>query len=159
MKFLNLVISISLFGLIGLLSSCEEIILEEFAPSPTDSFLIGKWQEKEPEDIGQFVGTNHCIEFTIDNFLLKQRFWTDAIDLDNPCNNGFTIFYKGVSTLTETQLSLNGQHTNEDFELSAPDCNRAALFLETFDYIRESENVIILNPNEAIFLQIRLERQ
>ena len=81
MKYLNLVITSILLGLIFLLTACND--LEELEPNLNEEFLIGKWQEKESEELIQFGGTNHCIEFTADDFQLKRSYWTDAIDLGN----------------------------------------------------------------------------
>lgn len=158
MKLLDVFICICFLGLFNLVISCEDNSMDNII-NTNDEFLIGKWQEKEPEGVGQLGGTNHCIEFTPDNFQLKQVYWTDALTPNDTCNNGYTVFYTGNAIFTETQLTLKGKHANAEFELTNPDCNRDSIFEMTFDYKKEGEDVIILNPNEGVYIQIRLERQ
>ena len=92
-------------------------------------------------------------------FFLKIVYWTDALDPNDDCNNGYTIFYTGNAIITEDQITLKGKHANEAFELSNPACNRPAIYEATFDYSKDGENAFILNPEAETFDQIRLERQ
>ena len=133
-------------------SACENV------EDVTSDFLVGKWLEKESDEIIAFGGTNHCIEFTRDSFFFKQVYWTDALDPKNECNNGYTIYYKGNVVISSNQLIFNGQHTDANFNFATPDCNRSNTFQATFDYKLEEEDVIILNPDEDVYNQIRLER-
>ena len=121
--------------------------------------LIGKWIEQEPEDIGQFSGTNHILEFRQDSFFLQRRYWTDALDPANPCLNGHTDYYKGLFEITTDSISFNGLYTDQTFQLTTPKCDYPPTYQETFAYQQNSDNVIILNPEEEIYLQIRLERE
>ncbi len=129
---------------------------EKITPSP--EFLFGKWSEKESEEIIQFGGTNHIFEFTKDAFFLERLYWTDALVPDDDCVNGHTDFFTGTYQLENGQLIIDGLSANEDFVLTLPICNRSATYRDTFNLLQENEQVLILNPDEEVYFQIRLEK-
>lgn len=130
---------------------------EKLTPSP--EFLFGKWLEKESEEIIQFGGTNHIFEFTNEAFFLERRFSTDAIDPNNECLNGHTAYFTGTYELEGNNLLIDGQSANMEFEITPPECNRAAVYRDTFEFKQEGEQVLILNPEQEIYFQIRLEKE
>lgn len=127
--------------------------------NPSTEFLFGKWIEKESEEIIQFGGTNHIFEFTKDAFFLERLYWTDALVPDDDCVNGHTDYFTGTYQLEGNQLIFDGLSANEEFVLTPPICNRAATYRDTFNLIQESEQVLILNPDEEVYFQIRLEKE
>jgi len=150
-KLIGLLLTGSAFYLMVACQPKEEIIAEP-------EFLYGKWKEKESE-IPQFGGTNHIFEFTENTFLLEREYWTDALDPNNECLNGHTSYFVGTYELKEGKLLIDGQSANMDFEVSPPPCSRAAVYRDTFELIKESDQVIVLNPDEDIYFQIRLEKE
>ena len=131
----------------------------EVPPLENPTFLRGKWIEKEPEEIIQFEGTNHIIEFSEDQFFLKFNYWTDALSPDDECLNGYTAYFKGSAAVLEDSISFTGQSTNEFFDYNAAECDRYATFQKTYKYKVENEEVIILNPDKEVYFQIRLEKE
>ena len=121
-------------------------------------FLIVEWIEKESDEIIQFGGTNHIIEFTQDSFFLERRYWTDALDPENSCVNGHTDYFKGTYELLEEQIHFNGQSTNAEFILMIPECNRDTVYETSSNYQQTIQDVFVLNPEQTIYNQIRLER-
>jgi len=130
---------------------------EKITPNP--EFLFGKWIEKESEEVIQFGGTNHIFEFTEEAFFLERDYWTDALDPNNECLNGHTAYFMGTYELEGSNLLIDGQSTNIDFEVSPPACNRAVVYRDTFEFKQEGAQTLILNPEEQIYNQIRLEKE
>lgn len=151
----NTTVLVLIFSTLLCLLACGKTATIE----PNSDFLNGLWIEKESEEIIHFGGTNYTIEFSGNDFFLKRIYWTDALDPDNDCVNGHTIYYKGTVTVTDTELQFDGQHTDADFELTDPVCDRSTTYSEAFEYKKESDTVLILNANDNIYSQIRLERQ
>ncbi len=127
--------------------------------TPTADFLFGKWVEKESEEIIQFGGTNHIFEFTAEAFFLERDYWTDALDPNNECLNGHTAYFTGRYEVVDNKLLIDGQSADMEFKVSPPECNRAAVYRDTFEFQQEGEQVLILNPEEEIYTQIRLEKE
>lgn len=141
-----------------LFAACKkEQVITPIPPALNPTFLIDKWIEKEPEGL-TFSGTNHICEFTDDLFLLERAYWTDAIS-QNDCLNDYTAYFKGAVQVTSDSIKFNGIATNELFEIIEPECERYAIYKEAFAYKLEGENILILNPNQDVYLQIRLEKE
>jgi len=140
--------------------SCGEkdINILPIPPAINPEFLIGKWIEKEPEEVIAFTGSNHLLEFTDSLFLLERYYWTDAISSDE-CENSYTAYFKGAIQIDQDSISFNGVATNADYEIINPDCDRYAVFKSSFAYRKEGEQIVILNPEEQIYNQIRLEKE
>jgi len=122
------------------------------------TFLFGEWKEKESEEIALFSGSNHTFEFTKDTFFLKRYSWTEG-NLFNDCL-GYTDYFKGTYKVAGNKLFLDGQVTYIDGQITSL-CNTIGIgaYEDAFEYIKEGEEVLILNPSEEVYNQIRLERQ
>lgn len=149
----SLIILISSLFLISFSCNKEEdknILFEVFT---------GKWVEKEPAEIIQFGGTNYIIEFKTDSFFLSRKYWTDAINPENDCVNGHTDYYKGKYEIIDNQISFIGKATDEQFVLTTPPCERSTTYEEIFQFEEESEQALILNPEQEVYYQIRLLKE
>lgn len=149
----SLILLISSLFLISF--SCNKEKNENLLPET----LTGKWVEEEPADIIQFGGTNHIIEFKTDSFFLARQYWTDALDPENSCVNGHTDYYKGKYEIIDNQISFVGKATNEQFVLTTPPCERPTTYEESFQFEEENEQVLILNPEQEVYFQIRLLKE
>ncbi|WP_167618637.1 hypothetical protein [Maribellus sediminis] len=108
-KLLSLIVS---FVFILSCKDEEDLILET-------GMLQGTWIEVEPEDLNQFAGNNHTIEFRKDSFFVKIESWTDVVYEDENGNQVGPYSYgyrKGVYGFDETTITLNGLYgLNSDF--------------------------------------------
>lgn len=155
MKLLKYALLTLLSGLFLFLFSCTK----EDEKMTKNDFLIGKWEEKEPEEITQFSGTNYIIEFTQDSFFVARTSWTDAFSTENDCVNGHTDYYKGIYEIINDQISFIGKATNDQFVLATPPCDRPTNYEENFKFQKKNEQVLILNPDQEIYVQIRLLKE
>lgn len=151
-RFISLLFLGVVFYLITACQPKEEV-------TPASESLYGKWIEKESEEILQFGGTNHIFEFTKDTFFLERSYWTDALSPDDDCLNGHTSYFVGTYQLKGSKLIIDGQSANDKFEVTPPICNRAAVYQDTFEVNQENDRVLILNPDEEVYIQIRLEKE
>lgn len=142
------------FVSISLFFHCQK---DELKLTTTD--LTGNWEEKEPEDIGQFGGTNHTLEFKADStFELALYRWTDVIDINDTCPDTRTDYIVGAYALTADSLSLTGQYADSTFQTIQPNCDGETSFAQTYTYKKNSDDVI-LNFEKSIYEQIRLVKQ
>jgi len=121
----------------------EDLILET-------TMLQGTWVEVEPEDLGQFVGSNHSFTFREDSFFLKLYSWTDVVYVDEDGNwlgpNQYG-YRKGKYSFDANTIRFEGMGgLNSDFT-EPVDFSQVNVFHWTFNYRLKSTNTIILNPD------------
>ena len=76
------------------------------------------------------------------------------------CQNNYSAYFKGGgASIAGDSITIFGKATDENFDYIVAECDRYAIFEETYKYMAENDDVIILNPDAEIPCQIRLERQ
>ena len=119
----------------------DELILET-------TTLEGKWVEVEPEDLGQFVGSNHTFIFEQDSFFLKIHSWTDVVYVDEDGNSVDPDSYgyiKGKYSFDIDKVYFNGVRClDSNYVQSAP--VEVPAYNIGYHYKLKSSNTLVLNP-------------
>jgi len=114
--------------------------------------ITGNWQEKEPTEVVQYVGSSHYIEFSANNtFQLSQNHWTDMLDPNAPCRANRTDYIKGFYKLKGSTLKLTGSYYDTiSFVNKKPNCKNQSAFNQTYQIeITADGERVTLDKNEV----------
>ena len=136
--------------------SCEK---EE--PLLDQSIILGTWEEVEPEDLGQFAGSNHTFIFREDSFFLEIHSWTDVVYQDE---NGNWVgpdsygYIKGEYSFDLDKIYFDGVRCLDSTYADRPADDEVPGYNIGYPYKMKSSTRIILDP-ESEYESITLVKE
>lgn len=137
----------------GILSSCSK------SPEPLVVDLMNCYKEVESDEFIQFAGSNHRFCFEDDNFLhLEISYWTDALNLNDPCPESRVEIIEGTYILGAENLTIEADIIDILVNGESVDCPKGP-FDTTYVVEQNGVDDLILNPDLEGYYQIRLEKE
>ncbi len=118
--------------------------------------IQGEWLEIESGP--SYGGSNHHFIIEGNEAKLTLQLWTDLIIVGAPCPGNRTDYAIGTVTMTEDHFTFLGSYSDESFTELGANCQGQANYEINAPYTYE-DGILVLNPDELLYLQIRLEKQ
>ncbi len=118
--------------------------------------IQGEWLEIENGP--SYAGTSHHFIIDGDEAKLTLQRWTDVIIVGAPCPASRTDYEIGTVTIKDDHFTFLGSYSDETFTELGANCQGDANYELNVPYVFE-DGLFILNPDEASYYQIHLEKQ
>ncbi|MDX8340946.1 hypothetical protein SLH46_17235 [Draconibacterium sp. IB214405] len=155
----NLLRNVKILALI--LGIVFTVSCEKDEPPLDQSLLQGTWGEIEPENLGQFAGSNHTFTFKEDSFFLELFSWTDVLYIDedgNPVEPESYGYIKGIYSFDLDNIYFDGVRCLDSTYAERPDGDEVPGYIMSYSYEIKSSIRIILAP-ESDYESITLVKE
>ncbi len=148
---------ITLLCLAFICFSCTKEEKEEKYSPP--SVLENCYLEVESDLFHQFAGSGHRFCFEADNSLyLEITYFTDDIDLNNPCPETRTELIEGTYTMDGSTLVVEAEILDIIVSGASSNCPLST-YNKSYVYEDISPTEILLNSDQEAYFQIRLVKE
>lgn len=120
--------------------------------------LTGKWAEQER--VTQFAGSHYQVSMTADGkFTMQVNLFTDIVT-NSPCQSRTDYISGNWYAQNGNKVVFSGRYTDSSYLVAvANSCNGDLNYAQTFSYLLQHRDTLILNPQLSDYESVMLVKQ